>query len=255
MAETQDFGDKMSLDENIYINEADGLTNEHPMLPLDSDGEEVIGDSDGSNSLVKQYSNDSDSFEDLPTSLIVTNVHADVFGDEEQKAELENLFKFFSPNVKIQWFRSFRRLRVNFDSAVAAATARIQLHQYQCGKSVISCYFAQQVTPVGKQYLQPPAPFKQFLISPPASPPAGWEPRAEGEPLVNHDLLAALANLTPGETHELHQQSTDHPGIILHTANLADGTEPELEEVEEEDDSFALQYRGPIAHTRCPERT
>lgn len=48
------------------------------------------------------------------------------------------------------------------------------------------------------RHLQPPALTKQFLISPPASPPVGWEPREEGEPLVNHDLLAAIANLSAG---------------------------------------------------------
>lgn len=48
------------------------------------------------------------------------------------------------------------------------------------------------------QHLQPPALTKQFLISPPASPPLGWEPREEGEPLVNYDLLAAIANLSAG---------------------------------------------------------
>lgn len=63
-----------------------------------------------------------------------------------------------------------------------------------------SVFVLQPVTPidVADQHLQPPALTKQFLISPPASPPVGWEPRDEGEPLVNYDLLAAIANLTPG---------------------------------------------------------
>lgn len=247
MAQTQHFCDKMSPDENIFINEADGLTNEHPILPLEMDEEDL------ENYEANQKNNkspDSDSFDDLPTSLIVTNIHSDVFVDDGQREEMENLFKFFSPNVKFQWFRSFRRLRVNFDTAIAAATARVQLHQYQIGKSTINCYFAQPVTPVAHKYLQPPAPYKQFLISPPASPPAGWEPHPEGEPIVNHDLLAALANLMPGESHELHPPTTEHPGIVIHTAKV---TGRDDEELEEENMEYPIGQR--IVQTKCPERT
>lgn len=246
-------------DDSIFINQADGLSNDHPALPgsdADSDTENGllcgVGDDAGDD--------DADTYDDLPTSLIVTNIHADVFVDAQLKAEMEELFRFFSDTVSFQWLKSFRRLRVNYDTGIATANARIQLHQYPFGKSVITCYFAQPVTPVVHRFLKPPAPFKQFLISPPASPPAGWEPREEGEPLVNHDLLAALANLTPGESHQLHHPVTpEHPAIVVHTALLptAPGPPPpddgEIHEDEELDDGF-VSMKARIPQTKCPER-
>ncbi len=76
-------------------------------------------------------------------------------------------------------------------------------------------------------HLHPPKLEKQFLISPPASPPVGWKPRDEGEPMLNVDLLSALANLTPGGTHELHPQSESQPGIVVHVCE--DGEEDNKE--------------------------
>jgi len=51
------------------------------------------------------------------------------------------------------------------------------------------------------QYLQPPQPQKQFLISPPGSPPDGWEPVKERAPAVNYDLITAIANIASGALH------------------------------------------------------
>jgi len=48
-------------------------------------------------------------------------------------------------------------------------------------------------------YLHPPPVDRQFLISPPASPPVGWEQPREDRPVVDYDLLAAMAQLTPGK--------------------------------------------------------
>ncbi|XP_059057512.1 protein sarah [Achroia grisella] len=212
-------------EDDVYINQEDGMPNIHPNI---ANLEQESDDPD-----------EVDDFDDIPKSVIVTNIHSDVFVDEKLKQDMENLFRTFSDNITFQWLRSFKRLRVNYDSPLAAANARVQLHQYQFHNSCINCYFAQPVTPVSFKNLRPPAPVKQFLISPPSSPPVGWEPREEGEPLVNHDLLAALASLAPGESHELHAPTPTQPAIIVHTALSNENSVP--------------KHGCPLPHTRCPE--
>ena len=50
-------------------------------------------------------------------------------------------------------------------------------------------------------FLHVPPLEKQFLISPPCSPPVGWEQPREDKPVVDYDLLAAMAQLSPGKMH------------------------------------------------------
>ncbi|XP_049527864.1 calcipressin-3 isoform X3 [Dermacentor silvarum] len=148
--------------------------------------------------------NDLADTSDLPTSLIITNVDVSIFTDPEQKAKFEGMFECIEPGASFSYFRSFRRARVNFESPDSAARARIRCDQMQFGESVLNCYFAQTSSPdEGKDgHLQPPPLERQFLISPPASPPVGWEPAAEQQPCINYDIITALASLAPEAQNE-----------------------------------------------------
>lgn len=219
--------------ENMIINEIDGLPSLHKNYQ--DDDIDIEYEKDPSIRTLVDLVHD----EDLPTSVIVTNVDPRVFIDDDVKAEIEGLFKAFGKEATFQYFKSFKRMRVNFNTPSSAAHARIHLHQLHFGDTDINCYFAQPVTPIDVEdrHLQPPALTKQFLISPPASPPVGWEPREEGEPLVNHDLLAAIANLSPGESHELHAGGSGQPGIIVHVC----------------ENPVIPPIKPTIPHTRCPD--
>ena len=96
----------MEDEREYYVNEVDGLPNEHPALP------------DGTND--QNTDANRDSFDDLPLSIIVTAIHSEVFVNDEKKAEMESLFRAFSEDVTFQWLKSFRRLRVNYTDAVSA---------------------------------------------------------------------------------------------------------------------------------------
>lgn len=98
----------MEEEGGYFVNEVDGLPNEHPALP-ESSGDEL-----------ENLDANDDTLDDLPTSLIVTNIHSEVFHSDELKEELEKVFREFSENVTFQWLKSFRRLRVNYDTAISA---------------------------------------------------------------------------------------------------------------------------------------
>jgi len=169
--------------------------------------------------------------------LIVTNVDPSVFTDQYFKSKFEHLFRSYDQNVDFKYLKSFKRVRLDFSSERNAETARLNLNNYRLGNSTFRCYRAQMITlPTNNRnmesddimndgdgldhsqstaYLNIPKPTKQFLISPPASPPVGWEPVTENSPCIDVQLISAIANLVPGQVHEIHPGSESQPGIYV----------------------------------------
>jgi len=161
--------------------------------------------------------------EQFPTSLIITGFNEDFFDNNFLKQQLESIFHFYGQDAQLYYFKSFKRVRVTYDSAASAIKARIKVHMSTLGTSTLKCYFGQPLVKSKSSedgLLHPPVPDKLFLISPPASPPVDWAPIKEHHPNLDFELVTALAKLGPGGCHELHKpESVDHPSIVVHIAD------------------------------------
>ncbi|XP_034465904.1 calcipressin-1-like isoform X1 [Hippoglossus hippoglossus] len=189
-------------------------------------------------------------FTDLPNALIACRVPEDLFGEGILKGSFEALFRSFDPEVQFQYFRSFRRVRISFSDALAAAEARLRLHKTDFSGKEMRLYFAQSVH-IGSPRLEPPKPDKQFLISPPASPPVGWEQSQDAMPVVNYDLLCAISKLGPGDKYELHTATPTTPSVVVHVCEdeRGDSSAPD----DSDQDDKPRPQRPKIIQTRRPD--
>ncbi|XP_066497420.1 calcipressin-1a isoform X1 [Hoplias malabaricus] len=162
-------------------------------------------------------------------------------------ASFEELFRAFDSEATFQFFKSFRRVRINFTNALAAAEARVKLHKSDFNGREIRLYFAQSVH-IGSPRLEPPKPDKQFLLSPPPSPPVGWEQAQDATPVINYDLLCAIARLGPGEKYELHSGTPTTPSVVVHVCE----SDQDSSGAEDDMDGFR-RPRPKIVQTRRPD--
>ncbi|MCJ1353158.1 MAG: hypothetical protein MMC33_003143 [Icmadophila ericetorum] len=136
-----------------------------------------------------------------PTNtLLITNLDDPSIFHPANLLTLRSLIEKTAPIHHWSPLKSFRRILVSFLNIEAAISVRQLLDGEAILSSRIRIYFgeATPVDPLPDQHLQAPKSQKLFFISPPPSPPHGWEVRNEGPPnkdVVAEDLASALAKL------------------------------------------------------------
>jgi len=160
---------------------------------------------------------------ELPTSIIIKDVPKEIYENIDMKTNFSNMFEQIDPNVRIDFLKGFQRVRVVFTQPEHATAAKLLVEHHEFNGRKMKAYFAQNIklTKTTHQdeegHLTLPPLEKQFLISPPTSPPVGWTQSIEMAPVVcDFDLMSRLAAFTIDDKYELHEGVGDEqPSIIV----------------------------------------
>ncbi|KAI5791640.1 Calcipressin-domain-containing protein [Peziza echinospora] len=132
-------------------------------------------------------------------TLLITNLQNTDLFHVEPLQNLRNIIASHADIVTWSPLKSFRRIVCSFTTDEEAIVVRQALDGSDIMGDRCRVYFGEH-TPVNPvdQHLQAPESKKLFFISPPPSPPHGWEVRNEGPPNIQvlaEDLAAALKKL------------------------------------------------------------
>ena len=251
---------------SLNLNSNNSNYNEHDIVLPNGDHLSMNDDNSANNDDDDSH-NECNEEKITLTDLIATSLPNDLFTNEHLKRDFENMFEKYAftddqtktkENVCFFYFRILKRCTVKYTNESSALNARYELDNQLFFGEPIRLFFAQVclkflklnnkcreltfcfcLKPIrlknSRKFLEPPANQRTFLISPPASPPVGWESQLEDPPVVNLNLVAALSSLSPSlfgftlfmnldcifffikdEPFELIESRENVPGIILH---------------------------------------
>ncbi|ERE74800.1 calcipressin-1 [Cricetulus griseus] len=181
------------------------------------------------------------------SSLIACVANGDVFSESETRAKFESLFRTYDKDITFQYFKSFKRVRINFSNPLSAADARLQLHKTEFLGKEMKLYFAQVHLQDSSQL-----PFDFVTVIgrlPRKEKEVGWKQVEDATPVINYDLLYAISKLGPGEKYELHAATDTTPSVVVHVC------ESDQENEEEEEMERMKRPKPKIIQTRRPEYT
>lgn len=175
-----------------------------------------------------------------PRSVVVVGLPRELFSSKALKDRFEEIITQNGTikGAQFYYLTIFRRCRIDFDRAEDAIQAKMACSEISLCDVTARTYFMKpfRLRPVRddslcegepadsdgchiiQEHLRPPQPEKAFLISPPASPPMGWQQTVEPPPVVNQDeLIRKLQALQAQESTQIHEilPGTKHTPRIL----------------------------------------
>eukprot|EP00047_Mylnosiga_fluctuans_P008443 m.258755 g.258755 ORF g.258755 m.258755 type:complete len:210 (+) comp21787_c0_seq1:223-852(+) len=155
--------------------------------------------------------------------LILSHLPVEVFHLEERQF-LDHM-RTFGEVISYEMDEPGLRARVVYALREEAVYALGNVHGRQMHSSLVIVQYAPDLHVPGPDtvHLRVPAMPRQFLVSPPASPPVGWEPGTEDPPVVDYALISALAALEPGTALTLVASEEDRPSITLQDFSEEEG--------------------------------
>jgi hypothetical protein len=134
-------------------------------------------------------------------TLLITRLEDPKIFHPASLATIRQHINSIAPLNSFSPLKSMARLIVSFYDEQSAINVRREIDGTAFSATAVAkCYFGES-TPIGdeKKYLERPDAGRLFFISPPPSPPVGWEMKMEDPPnkeVHADDLAAKLAKLT-----------------------------------------------------------
>ena len=172
----------------------------HSAHPLSSE----LPSSNGSSHFPPNTTNVSSRLRTIPVpsnTLIITNLNDPAIFGPTNLATIKAALDSHATTYSFSPLKSFRRIIASFYSVDAAIDIRTKLDGENVLGQRIRVYFGAEtkITTQEDQHLKAPSTGKLFFISPPPSPPHGWESRLEDAPnkeVHAEDLADALHKLS-----------------------------------------------------------
>lgn len=169
-------------------------------------------------------------------TLLITQLNSPTIFHPASLATIRQHITTLHPLHSFSPLKSLRRIICSFYSTEAAVAIRQHLDGLSLLGNVRARVYFGEPTPIGEQkrYLDRPDAGRLFFISPPPSPPVGWEIRDEGPPnkdVIARDLADALGKLR-GKMHDgegfADELATEHEEQVQTDGEDSTKTEPTL---------------------------